>query len=56
MTLIATPTVAAEPSSTLELDVHPVGGRIGAEIRGVRLGPDLADSTIAAINATLLQH
>ena len=56
MTLIATTAVAAESSSALELDVHPVGGRIGAEIRGVRLGPDLADSTIAAINATLLQH
>src|SRR5476649_783960 len=56
MTLIATPAVAAECSTALELDVHPVGGRIGAEIRGVRLGPDLADSTIAAINATLLQH
>jgi alpha-ketoglutarate-dependent sulfate ester dioxygenase len=56
MTLIATPAVAAEPSTALDLDVHPVGGRIGAEIRGVRLGPDLADSIIAAINAALLQH
>jgi alkyl sulfatase len=56
MTLIATPAIAAEPSTALKLDVHPVGGRIGAEIRGVRLGPDLDDSTIAAINATLLRH
>jgi len=54
MTLIATPAVAAESSLALDLDVHPLGGRIGAEIRGVRLGPDLDDSTISAINAALL--
>jgi alpha-ketoglutarate-dependent taurine dioxygenase len=53
MTLIAAP---ADSTDTLELDVHPVGGRIGAEIRGVRLGPDLADTTIAAINGALLRH
>jgi hypothetical protein len=56
MTLIATPAVAAEPSLSLDFDVHPVGSRIGAEIRGVRLGPDLDDSTISAINAALLLH
>jgi taurine dioxygenase len=56
MTLIATPAVAAEPSLSPDLDVHPVGGRIGAEIRGVRLGPDLDNSTISAINAALLLH
>jgi taurine dioxygenase len=26
---------------TLELDIHPVAGRIGAEIRGVKLSADL---------------
>lgn len=40
----------------VELDVVPVGGRIGAEIRGVRLGGDLDDVTIAAIRAALVEH
>jgi len=38
------------------LTVIPVAGRIGAEIQGVRLSPDLAPETIAAIRATLLKH
>lgn len=40
----------------IELDIAPVGGRIGAEIRGVRLGGDLDDLTIAAIRAALVEH
>jgi taurine dioxygenase len=43
-------------TSDLELDIAPVGGRIGAEIRGVRLGGDLDDPTIAAIRAALVRH
>ena len=38
------------------LDVVPVAGRIGAEIRGVALGGDLDDATIAAIRAALVRH
>lgn len=38
------------------LDLHPVAGRIGAEIRGVRLGADLDAGTFAAIRAALLRH
>ncbi len=38
------------------LDVAPVTGRVGAEIRGVRLSGDLPEATIAAINAALLAH
>jgi taurine dioxygenase len=38
------------------LDIVPVGGRIGAEIRGVRLGGDLDDQTVAAIRAALVRH
>lgn len=38
------------------LDVVPVAGRIGAEIRGIRLGGDLDDVTIAAIRAALVRH
>ncbi|KQS04987.1 taurine dioxygenase [Sphingomonas sp. Leaf357] len=38
------------------LDVVPVGGRIGAEIRGVKLDGDLDEPTVAAIRASLLRH
>lgn len=38
------------------LHVVPVGGRIGAEIRDVKLSGDLDEATIAAIRATLLRH
>jgi len=38
------------------LTVIPVAGRIGAEIAGVRLSPDLAPETVAAIRAALLKH
>lgn len=38
------------------LDIVPVGGRIGAEIRGVRLGGDLDDDIVAAIRAALVRH
>jgi taurine dioxygenase len=44
------------PPAGFDLDVSPVGGRIGAEIRGVRLGGDLDDVTIAAIRAALIEH
>ncbi len=38
------------------LDIVPVAGRIGAEIRGIRLGGDLDDATVAAIRAALVRH
>lgn len=38
------------------LDIVPVAGRIGAEIRGVALGSGLDDATIAAIRAALVRH
>lgn len=38
------------------LDIVPVGGRIGAEIRGVRLGGHLDDDIVAAIRAALVRH
>lgn len=37
-------------------DVIPLTARVGAEIRGVRLGGNLSDAAIAAINALLLKH
>lgn len=38
------------------LDIVPVAGRIGAEIRGVRLSGDLDDLTVAAIHRALVRH
>jgi len=43
-------------ASQVELDIHPVAGRIGAEIRGVRLSPQLDAATFAAVRAALLRH
>ncbi len=45
---------ASEADSTL--DIVPVAGRIGAEIRGVRLSGDLDQPTVAAIRAALVRH
>ncbi|HTH60741.1 MAG TPA: TauD/TfdA family dioxygenase [Paraburkholderia sp.] len=39
-----------------ELDLHPVAGRIGARIDGVRLAADLDAATFDAIHAALLRH
>lgn len=38
------------------LDVRPIAGRIGAEIRGVDIAQPLDDATVAAIRAALLDH
>ncbi|AJY76536.1 TauD/TfdA dioxygenase family protein [Paenibacillus beijingensis] len=38
------------------LEVLPVAGRIGAEIRGVRLGEHLDAETVASIRQALLKH
>jgi alpha-ketoglutarate-dependent taurine dioxygenase len=40
----------------LDLAVRPVAGRIGAEIQGMRLSPDLAPPIVQAIRAALLKH
>jgi len=45
---------AASDSSAL--DIAPVAGRIGAEIRGVKLTAGLDDATITAIRAALVRH
>jgi len=44
------------PIANDTLTVIPVAGRIGAEIGGVRLSPDLAPEIVAAIRAALLKH
>lgn len=38
------------------LDIRPVAGRIGAEIRGVRLSGSLDAETVRAIDAALVRH
>ena len=38
------------------LDIRPVGGRLGAEVSGVRLSDGLSDAVIAALNTALLRH
>jgi alpha-ketoglutarate-dependent taurine dioxygenase len=38
------------------LDIHAVTGRIGAEIRGVRLSGQLEPATVEAIRAALVRH
>lgn len=47
-------TTFAETSTAL--DIAPVAGRIGAEIRGVRLGGDLDAGVLAAVRQALLRH
>jgi taurine dioxygenase len=44
-----------DPAITV-LDIHPVAGRIGAEVRGLRLSGTLAPETFAAVKRALLQH
>ncbi|MDR0278230.1 MAG: TauD/TfdA family dioxygenase [Paucimonas sp.] len=46
----------ATAPQTSALDIHPIAGRIGAEIRGVTLSADLDAATIDAIQAALVQH
>ena len=45
-----------ETIAAASLEIVPVAGRIGAEIRGVKLGGDLDDETVAAITAALVRH
>lgn len=45
---------AKDPNSPL--DIRPVAGRIGAEIRGVVLSGDLDAGTVQAIEAALVRH
>ena len=38
------------------LEIHPIGGRIGAEIRGIRLSGELDAATVEAIQQALVQY
>ena len=54
MTAINTYVNAKDPGSPL--DIVPVTGTIGAEIRGVRLADELDESVIDAIKAAVVRH
>ncbi|MBA1202233.1 TauD/TfdA family dioxygenase [Pseudomonas capeferrum] len=43
-------------ANTVALDIQPIGGRIGAEIRNVTLSADLDAATVEAIQAALVEH
>jgi alpha-ketoglutarate-dependent sulfate ester dioxygenase len=45
---------AADPE--IPLDIVPVGGRIGAEVRGLVLGAELDPAQLLAIRAALVRH
>jgi taurine dioxygenase len=53
-TLIDSYPNSKDPNSPL--DIRPVAGRIGAEIRGVVLSGDLDGATVQAIDAALVRH
>lgn len=42
--------------TTADLKVRQVGGRVGAEISGVKLSGDLDEDTVASIRSSLLAH
>ena len=47
--------MTATTTTSVTLDVSPVGGVLGAELRGVRLG-NLSDDEFAAVEQALLEH
>jgi alpha-ketoglutarate-dependent taurine dioxygenase len=46
----------AVPSQHEHIDVHKVGGNIGAEIAGVQISGDLAPEVVAELRSALLAH
>ncbi|MCO6055968.1 TauD/TfdA family dioxygenase [Pseudomonas sp. MOB-449] len=52
---MSTAALASQPQA-VELDIHPVAGRIGAEVRGITLSGELDVATVEAIQAALVQH
>jgi len=44
------------PALDTPLELVPIAGRIGAEVRGITLSADLNDTTISAIRAALVKH
>ncbi|WP_220815530.1 TauD/TfdA dioxygenase family protein [Pseudomonas paralcaligenes] len=48
--------VPASTKAAVQLDIHPVAGRIGAEIRDIRLSAELDAATVEALQAALVEH
>jgi alpha-ketoglutarate-dependent taurine dioxygenase len=44
------------PDATSELEIVPVAGRIGGEVRGITLGNQLQDDAIASLHRALARH
>jgi len=49
-------TISLDRAATGTLEVQQLGGRIGARIDGVHLGPDLGAETVGRIRSALLEH
>jgi alpha-ketoglutarate-dependent taurine dioxygenase len=43
-------------ATSIGLDIRPIGGNIGAEVRGVKLSGDLQPATIKALHQAVLKH
>jgi alpha-ketoglutarate-dependent taurine dioxygenase len=53
---MTTQTLKRPPIDAVNLDLRRVAGRLGAEVRGLRLGPDLPDSEFKALKQALHRH
>ncbi|QPF75495.1 TauD/TfdA family dioxygenase [Roseateles sp. DAIF2] len=56
MSEVQDPTPAAAEAPAAGFELQPLAGRIGAELRGLRLSGELAPATFAALKAALLRH
>ncbi|PWC40376.1 TauD/TfdA family dioxygenase [Azospirillum sp. TSO22-1] len=48
--------MSVSDSTTIGLDIKPINGNIGAEVRGVRLSGDLTPATVKALHQAVLRH
>lgn len=55
-TLLDRGTAAAAAAADTTLDLRRVAGRLGAEVRGLRLGPDLPEQEFQALKQALHRH
>lgn len=56
MSAVLTPSITATTEPRTELEIVPQAGRIGAEVRGLRLSGTLPAATFAAIQHALYRH
>jgi alpha-ketoglutarate-dependent sulfate ester dioxygenase len=50
------PTAQRSQAKSIDLEILPLAGRIGAQINGLRLSGDLSDAAVAAIETALAKH